>query len=414
MVKNSVLRSTNTSISETNAAIYTVSALNHMVQDLLEDAFLPVWIEGEISNFACPSSGHWYFSLKDQGAQVRCALFNGKQRFKGLLQPKDGLHVLVRAKISLYPVRGEFQLIIEHLELAGEGALRQAFEQLKKRLAEEGLFSEKYKKTLPAFPKTLGVITSATGAVLRDISVILKKRFSALKIIVYPCRVQGQTAATEIAAQIAQANQRQECDVLILARGGGSLEDLWPFNEEIVARAIFASQLPLISAVGHETDFTIADFVADCRAATPSMAAQIVSPNSEEYVALLGNLAQRLTQSLLQKTQHAQQILEHVVKRLRHPKQRLHDQAQRCDELTERLTRAINRQVNIQKQSLCALARMIHAMSPLASLDRGYALIKRVSTNELVRDSQSVLIGEQIIAQLAQGSLICRVEEKKS
>jgi exodeoxyribonuclease VII large subunit len=411
MIKNRLPLSSET--TEKKTVIYTVSALNHMVQDLLDDVFLPLWIEGEISNFACPSSGHWYFSLKDKQAQVRCALFNGKQRFKGLLQPKEGLQVLVRAKVSLYPVRGEFQLIVEHLELAGEGALRQAFEQLKQRLAQEGLFSEQFKKALPSFPKTIGVITSATGAVLRDISVITKKRFAAIRLIIYPCRVQGNSAAAEIAAQIKQANERRECDVLILARGGGSLEDLWPFNEEIVARAIFASELPLISAIGHETDFTIADFVADCRAATPSMAAQLATPNGEEYAALLNKFPQRLRQAIYPSIQHHQQSLAHLSKRLRHPQQRLHDQAQRCDELTQRLTQAIKRQLNTQQQSLTGLARMIQAISPLASLDRGYALIKRATTDELIRHSQEVAIGEQVFVQLAQGHLICRVETKQ-
>ncbi len=399
--------------AEKTTVIYTVSALNHMVQDLLDDVFLPLWIEGEISNFACPSSGHWYFSLKDKQAQVRCALFNGKQRFKGILQPKEGLQVLVRAKVSLYPIRGEFQLIVEHLELAGEGALRQAFEQLKQRLAQEGLFSEQSKKALPTFPKTVGVITSATGAVLRDISVIMKKRFAATRLIIYPCRVQGNSAAAEIAAQIKQANERRECEVLILARGGGSLEDLWPFNEEIVARAIFASELPLISAIGHETDFTIADFVADCRAATPSMAAQLATPNGEEYAMMLNKLPQRLRQAIRNQTQHYQQTLAHLSRRLRHPQQRLHDQAQRCDELTQRLTRAINTQLNTHQQTLTGLARMIQAISPLASLDRGYALLKRVTTDELIRHSQEVAIGEQVFVQLAQGHLICRVETKQ-
>lgn len=399
--------------AEKTTVIYTVSALNHMVQDLLDDVFLPLWIEGEISNFACPSSGHWYFSLKDKQAQVRCALFNGKQRFKGILQPKEGLQVLVRAKVSLYPVRGEFQLIVEHLELAGEGALRQAFEQLKQRLAQEGLFSEQSKKALPTFPKTVGVITSATGAVLRDISVIMKKRFSATRLIIYPCRVQGNSAAAEIAAQIKQANERRECEVLILARGGGSLEDLWPFNEEIVARAIFASELPLISAIGHETDFTIADFVADCRAATPSMAAQLATPNGEEYAVMLNKLPQRLRQAIRNQTQYYQQTLAYLSRRLRHPQQRLHDQAQRCDELTQRLTRAINTQLNTHQQTLTGLARIIQAISPLASLDRGYALLKRVTTDELIRHSQEVAIGEQVFVQLAQGHLICRVETKQ-
>jgi len=264
------------------ATVYGISELNQMVQDLLEDAFLPIWVEGEISNFASPSSGHWYFSLKDEKAQVRCALFNGRQRYKDS-QPKNGMQILARAKISLYPTRGEFQLIIDQFEPAGEGALRKAFEKLKNQLATEGLFDPQHKKSLPKFPSTIGVISSDTGAALRDICIVLKHRFPAINIIVYPSLVQGRNASTQIVRQIKTANQRKECDVLILARGGGSLEDLWPFNEENVARAIFKSELPLISAIGHETDFTIADFVADIRAATPTMAAQLASPDGSEY-----------------------------------------------------------------------------------------------------------------------------------
>ena len=253
MLNNSLVETKKSNSSSENV-IYSVSELNQMVQTLLEDAFLPVWIEGEISNFACPSSGHWYFSLKDSNAQVRCALFQGRHRYKNR-QPNDGMQVLVRAKISLYPVRGEFQLIVDTLEFAGEGALRKAFEKLKAQLSAEGLFDITHKKSLPKFPKTVGVITSDTGAALRDICVILKKRFPAIAVIIYPCLVQGKMAATQIVQQIQLANQRQECDLLILARGGGSLEDLWSFNEENVARAIFKSHLPLISAIGHETDF---------------------------------------------------------------------------------------------------------------------------------------------------------------
>ena len=320
--------------------IYSVSELNQMVQNLLEDAFLPVWIEGEISNFASPNSGHWYFSLKDANAQVRCALFNGRQRYKDN-QPKNGMQILVRAKISLYPVRGEFQLIIDQFEPAGEGALRKAFERLKTQLAAEGLFAAQYKKSLPKFPSVIGVISSETGAALRDICVVLKKRFPAIAVIVYPCLVQGKNAPAQIVQQIQVANQRQECDVLILARGGGSLEDLWPFNEECVARAIFKSKLPLISAIGHETDFTIADFVADCRAATPSMAAQLASPDSREYQQHLGKTYLRLIKTIEYLLNAYQQTLENLSKRLRHPKQRLQDSAQRCDELTQRLNLSI-------------------------------------------------------------------------
>jgi exodeoxyribonuclease VII large subunit len=389
--------------------IYSVSELNQMVQNLLEDAFLPVWIEGEISNFASPNSGHWYFSLKDANAQVRCALFNGRQRYKDN-QPKNGMQILVRAKISLYPVRGEFQLIIDQFEPAGEGALRKAFERLKTQLAAEGLFAAQYKKSLPKFPSVIGVISSETGAALRDICVVLKKRFPAIAVIVYPCLVQGKNAPAQIVQQIQVANQRQECDVLILARGGGSLEDLWSFNEECVARAIFKSKLPLISAIGHETDFTIADFVADCRAATPSMAAQLASPDSREYQQHLGKTYLRLIKTIEYLLNAYQQTLENLSKRLRHPKQRLQDSAQRCDELTQRLNLNIKNQLQTHQQKLLGLSRTLHAISPLASLARGYAIVTDAQTKKILRNSNEIKFGQEIITKLAKGELLCEVK----
>ena len=391
--------------------IYSVSELNQMVQNLLEDAFLPVWIEGEISNFASPNSGHWYFSLKDANAQVRCALFNGRQRYKDN-QKKNGMQILVRAKISLYPVRGEFQLIIDQFEPAGEGALRKAFERLKTQLAAEGLFAAQYKKSLPKFPSVIGVISSETGAALRDICVVLKKRFPAIAVIVYPCLVQGKNAPAQIVQQIQVANQRQECDVLILARGGGSLEDLWPFNEECVARAIFKSKLPLISAIGHETDFTIADFVADCRAATPSMAAQLASPDSREYQQHLGKTYLRLIKTIEYLLNAYQQTLENLSKRLRHPKQRLQDSAQRCDELTQRLNLSIKNQLQTHQQKLLSLSRTLHAISPLASLARGYAIVTDAQTKKILRNSNEIKFGQEIITKLAKGELLCEVKMK--
>jgi len=391
--------------------IYSVSELNQMVQDLLEDAFLPIWIEGEISNFASPNSGHWYFSLKDSNAQVRCALFNGRQRYKGN-QPKNGMQILVRAKISLYPVRGEFQLIIDQFEPAGEGALRKAFEKLKSKLAAEGLFEAAHKKPLPKFPRTIGVISSETGAALRDICVVLKKRFPAIAVIIYPCLVQGKNAPAQIVQRIQVANQRQECDVLILARGGGSLEDLWSFNEESVARTIFKSKLPLISAIGHETDFTIADFVADCRAATPSMAAQLASPDSNEYQQYLNKTYQRLIKIIAYLLNAQQKTLENLSKRLRHPKQRLQDSTQRCDELTQRLNVSIKNQLQIHQQKLLALSRTLHAISPLASLARGYAIVTDAQSKKILRNSNDIKFGQEIIAKLAKGELLCEVKVK--
>lgn len=391
--------------------IYSISELNQMVQDLLEDAFLPIWVEGEISNFASPSSGHWYFSLKDENAQVRCALFNGRQRYKDS-QPKNGMQILARAKISLYPTRGEFQLIIDQFELAGEGALRKAFEKLKSQLAAEGLFDPQHKKPLPKFPSTIGVVSSDTGAALRDICIVLKHRFPAINIIVYPSLVQGKNASIQIVQQINTANQRKECDVLILARGGGSLEDLWPFNEENVARAIFKSELPLISAIGHETDFTIADFVADVRAATPTMAAQLASPDGYEYQQQLDKTYHHLIKTILSILKSYQQNLENLAKRLRHPQQRLQDGFQHCDELTQRLNLSIKNQLQIRQQKLLGLSRTLQAISPLASLARGYAIVSDATSKKILRDSKDVKSGQEIITKLAKGELLCEVKAK--
>lgn len=396
--------------SPDDETIYNVSELNRMVQNLLEDSFLPIWVEGEISNFACPRSGHWYFSLKDKHAQVRCVLFQGRHRYNEALT--DGAHVLARAKISFYAVRGEFQLLIEQLEPAGEGALRKAFEQLKAQLAAEGLFDTRHKKPLPKFPKVIGIITSENGAALRDICSILKKRFASIAIIVYPCLVQGKMAAGQIVRQLNCANQRQECDLIILARGGGSLEDLWPFNEEKVARAIFESCLPIISAIGHETDVTIADLVADCRAATPSMAAQLASPEKREYEDLLNKTVRHLSKLMHDQLSLYQQRLENLGKRLRHPRQRLHDNMQRLDDLTLRLNLSMKTQLQTHRQTLSGLSRTLHAVSPLSSLARGYAILTHIKTQQIIRGSEEIRIGDKLIAKIASGKLLCVVEEK--
>ena len=391
--------------------IYSISELNQMVQDLLQDAFLPIWVEGEVSNFANPCSGHWYFSLKDEKAQVRCALFNARQRYKDSL-PKNGMQILARAKISLYPARGEFQLIIDQFEPAGEGALRKAFEKLKNQLAEEGLFQPQHKKSIPKFPNTIGIISSETGAALRDICIVLKLRFPLINIIVYPSLVQGKNASAQIVKQIQTANQHKECDTLILARGGGSLEDLWPFNEENVARAIFKSDLPIISAIGHETDFTIADFVADKRAATPTMAAQLASPDGPEYRQQLDKTYQRLIKIILYLLKNYQQNLENLVKRLRHPQQRIQDGFQRCDELTQRLNLGIKNQLQIRQQKILGLSRTLQAISPLASLSRGYAIVSDATDKKILRNSKEVKLDQKIITKLAKGELLCEVKAR--
>ena len=312
--------------------IYTVSRLNREVRFVIEGSFPTLWVEGEISNFAAPHSGHWYFSLKDATAQVRCAMFRPQNR-RLSFTPKDGMQVLVKARVSLYEGRGDFQLLAEHLEEAGEGKLRQEFEALKKRLLEAGLFAEEHKKPLPAIPRCIGIITSPTGAAIRDILSVLQRRFASVPVIIYPTLVQGDLAAPNIVKAIETANHRNECDALILTRGGGSLEDLWPFNEEKVAYAIYRSNIPIVSGVGHEIDFTIADFVADLRAPTPSAAAELATPDREELLNSLDQHQKQLARLAKQKLQQFQQNLDWMKKHLQqqHPKRRLAEQAQHLD-----------------------------------------------------------------------------------
>jgi len=282
-----------------NRDIYSVSRLNREVRVLLERGFGSVWLEAEISNFAKPSSGHWYFSLKDAAAQVRCCMFRQRNMLCAFAA-RDGQKVLVRARIGLYEPRGEYQLVIDHMEDSGLGALKRQFEELSAKLAAEGLFAAERKRPLPMIPKRIGVITSPTGAAIRDILHVLARRFAAVPVLIYPVAVQGATAAAEIAAAVRLAGRRAECDVLILARGGGSLEDLWAFNDEALARAIVASPIPVVSGIGHEIDFTIADFAADVRAPTPSAAAEIAVPDGEEWLISLSRLAHRLQRDDLQ------------------------------------------------------------------------------------------------------------------
>ncbi len=443
-----------TDISQTQE-IYTVSRLNREVRFLLEGSFPSIWIEGEISNFAAPNSGHWYFSLKDALAQVRCAMFRPQNRKLGFT-PKDGTHVLVKARISLYEGRGEFQLLIEHLEEAGEGRLRQQFEALKKRLLEAGLFDSARKKPIPTLPKSLGVITSPTGAAIRDILSVLNRRFPCVPIIIYPTLVQGESAAPNIVKAIQTANRRNECDAIILARGGGSLEDLWPFNEEIVAHAIYRSTIPIVSGVGHEIDFTIADFVADLRAPTPSAAAELTTPDQQELLESINQDEKQLARLMKQKLQHLQQHLDWTKKHLQqqHPKRRLTEQAQQLDlneavliRLQNKLItqhqsnlqilhaklsrytpthriRELRHQLHIQQQnmqnfiaqslqhhqkSLATLSGKLDALSPLATLKRGFA-IATTANQKVLRKAKEICVGDKINVKLMEGELGCRVE----
>jgi exodeoxyribonuclease VII large subunit len=437
--------------------IYTVSRLNGEVRAVLEGSFPLLWVEGEISNLAMPSSGHMYFSLKDSHAQVRCALFRST-RNRLRMRPENGMQVLLRARVGLYEGRGEFQLIAEHMEPAGEGALRQAFERLKAKLAAEGLFDTARKQELPGFPRQVGVITSPSGAALRDVLSVLRRRLPKLPVVLYPTPVQGADAPQQIVRALKIANRRAECDVLLLVRGGGSLEDLMAFNDEAVARAVAASDIPVVCGVGHEVDFSIADFVADRRAPTPSVAAEMVSPDREELQRRLAALAQRI---VLAQSRHGRELagrLQLLEQRLRslHPAARLRQQQQRVDELELRLQRAWEqglRQRSALLQTCAARARahtpahrlaqqggrlreqerrlwgaaqlrlerggkrlqaVVHtldALSPLATLSRGYAIVSSHPEGALLHNAAAVRPGDRVQARLAEGRLICRVEE---
>ena len=385
--------------------IYTVSRLNREARILLESGLPALWLEAEVSNFARPASGHWYFTLKDAAAQVRCAMFRGSNA-RVRVTPRDGMQVLVRARVGLYEPRGDYQLIAEHLEEAGEGALRRRFEELKARLAAEGLFDAGLKRPLPALPRRIGVITSPTGAAIRDILHVLARRFAAVPVLVYPVPVQGAGAGAEIAAALALANRRAEVDVLILARGGGSLEDLWSFNEEIVARAIRASAIPVISGVGHEVDVTIADFAADVRAPTPSGAAELVVPDRAEWLRALAGVAERLAQSGHRRIARARERLAWLGGRLArvHPRERLTLRAQRLDELEARLGRALAQALAAARARLRTASRTLNAVSPLATLERGYSILA-TAAGSVIRAARDVRAGDEVTARTSRGTV---------
>lgn len=387
--------------------IYTVSQLNAEARDLMEENFHHIWLIGEISNLARPSSGHLYFSLKDNMAQVRCAFFRNGQKSL-TFKPESGHQVLVQARVSVYEARGDFQIIISQMQLAGEGALQIAFEKLKQKLAAEGLFDEDHKLECPEIPSCVGIITSATGAAVHDILRVLNRRFPALPIIIYPSMVQGEQAATQLVNALQKAIQRQECDVLILARGGGSLEDLWPFNEEAVARAIFDSNIPIVTGVGHEVDFTIADFVADQRCATPSSAAEWISPDIDEWQQTLKSYAYTLLQIIKTQLRQATLELQHLSKRLQHPGQRLQQQAQSLDQLEQRLLLSMHNNLNRRQEKLTALSRNLDTVSPLNTLKRGYAIIMKES--RIITSTKQIESGDTLKARLTDGSIDCVVK----
>ncbi|WP_426661320.1 exodeoxyribonuclease VII large subunit [Rhodanobacter aciditrophus] len=436
--------------------ILTPSTLNRLVRGLLEDALPLVWIEGELSNVARPASGHLYFTLKDSGAQVRCAMFRPKSaalRFK----PVDGMQVLLRARVGLYEPRGEFQLVAEHMEPAGEGALQREFERLKAQLDAEGLFDAARKRALPRYARRIGVVTSATGAAIRDVLSVLARRWPLAEVEVLPVPVQGREAPPAIVAMLKKASASARYDVLLVTRGGGSLEDLWAFNDETVARAIHACAVPVVSAVGHEVDFSIADFVADLRAPTPSAAAELLVPDAQATLRHLRQLRQRLALFEQRRLQSLGQRVDHLLARLqaqrpqarlardrerlaylqhrlstvqrerrqrelarldrlharllaRHPQQRLALLQRQLAEQAQRLRQAMARQLERDRHALQQAARTLHAVSPLATLERGYAILFDAD-GQVLRSARRVEPGAALRARLVDGELALHVDE---
>lgn len=434
-----------------NNSPISVSELNRQVRTLLEQNFLSLHVEGEISNFVCPASGHWYFTLKDANAQIRCAMFKGSNI--RIARPAQGDKVIVRAKVSLYEGRGDYQLICDFMEPSGSGKLQAAFEQLKRKLQQEGLFDLGYKQLLPEHPTHVGIITSSTGAAIHDILKVLNRRFPSMLVSLYPSMVQGEDAPASICSAIELACKHKQADVLIIGRGGGSLEDLQAFNNEQVARAIFNSDIPVISAVGHESDVVICDFVADVRAATPSAAAEMVSPDKQQLLLWLQQIEQRLVSLFTKNIGELHARVDYLCAKLRHPESYLREQIQKLDHLhirlcatmqqklltatnkhaqlitrlqspklllitkneqldilNHRLSQALSTLLQQKKLQLEASMTQLHAISPLATLKRGYAIVKD-EQGQLIYSSEQQQIGDMIEAKLHQGSLLCQIDK---
>ena len=452
MIKNTNIEDTSVQTNERH--VFSVSELNLFAKNLLENTLPSLWLEGEISNLAQPRSGHIYLTLKDDNAQVRGAMFKGRNmRLK--FRPSNGLQVLVKGRLSLYTPRGDYQLIIDEMEEAGLGALQRAFEQLKQSLHQEGLFDDSYKKPIPSHPTSIGVITSPTGAAVHDITSVLARRFPLLPVTVYPVAVQGNDAPQQLINALATANRRKDCDVLIIGRGGGSLEDLWAFNDEQLARAIFSSKIPIVSAVGHQVDFTIADFVADMRAPTPSAAAEMLSQDQDELYGTFSGYQRWLQDKISQIISDRQQSLGWLEKQLIHPGKRLEEHGQRLDDLESRLLLQVTQSLNLRKAEVATLSAQLQAqtpshhiaqltqriqslqqrsrrackqalkdgqttlahtahrletVSPLATISRGYSITKD-KKGLLLRDCSSIKVGDTITTQLKEGTLSSLVTE---
>lgn len=439
--------------------IISVSELNRKAKSLLEGGIPKLWIEGEISNLARPASGHMYFSLKDETAQIRCAWFKQRQH-QNISAMTNGTKMLALGRISLYEARGEYQFIVEKMETAGEGDLKRKYEKLKEKLSIEGFFAEEIKKPLPKLPRRIGIITSPSGAAIRDALSVLKRRFPIVPVIIYPVSVQGDGAAPEIKLALEKANNRAECDLLIITRGGGSIEDLWAFNEEIVARAIHHSNIPIISAIGHETDVTIADFVADHRAPTPSAAAEVAVPDQQEWFNSIDNISRKLNALIIRAINNRHQTLDWFNKRLTQsspqvivkrqieqsinlqrvlkssmknflilrgrkidkltsrciqssPSQSLQKQIMRFEAIKQNIHAKGKKLIEDNQNRLQLVSRSLNSVSPLGTLDRGYAIVSEVNTNKIITNPKSLKINSKLEIRLAKGKIMAAVIEKK-
>jgi exodeoxyribonuclease VII large subunit len=388
----------------------TVSELNEIIKETLESELEAFWVLGEISNFRVPPSGHFYFTLKDDQGQIAAVMFRRQGASLSFL-PENGMNVLCFGRVSLYSVRGDLQLYVESMEPKGQGALYLAFEQLKKRLAAEGLFAQERKRPLPFLPASIGIITSDKGAALHDMLRIIDDRFPERRIVIRPVKVQGEDAAQEIADAIVELAQSGEADVMIVGRGGGSLEDLWAFNSEIVARAIFTAAIPVISAVGHEVDFTIADFVADQRAPTPTAAAEMVIPRKTDLTEQLMSCENALIRGIQAKLAMARDGWRGLVKRLIDPGRRLRENQQRLDEISVDLLRRFQQRMRQTKDRLARATGRLDALSPLSVLDRGYSIAHKLPEEMIVKEAAALKIGDRLRVTFAKGKSVCKVEE---
>lgn len=390
----------------------TVSELNRLTKNILEQNFPLFWLSGEVSNFTRAASGHWYFSLKDSGAQVRCVMFKGRNSYVDFT-PREGDKIEARCTVTLYEARGDFQLTVEFVQRAGLGALFEAFEKLKSKLSNEGLFDKQTKRAIAKHPKKIGIITSADAAALRDVLSTLKRRMPSIPIIIYPTPVQGKGVAQLIANAINTAHVRAECDVLIICRGGGSIEDLWQFNEEVVARAIANCTIPTISGVGHETDFTICDFVADVRAATPTAAAELATLSLDESLSKIKQLKQLLAKNIQFTLNQKTQALDYLARRLISPSQQIAQQKTQLTQMTYRLNNGIAQQIQRKQQSVLNMSQNLRHLNPQAVLTRGYAFVQNKAGN-IMSSSAQLQAGEDVTLTFGTGSAEANITKIKT